>query len=202
MKVRDVMTSPVVSVRPDASILEAGELMLRHDFSGRPVIEEGHLVGIVTERDFLRPGGRSPDYKRPRWLQTLVGQTAPGLAASPHRKVAEVMTTGPITVTEDTPIEKAVELMHTNLIHRLPVTRDSEVVGIVSRADRSSAPPLSREGIVAFPQMQADRHALHVEGFPQQVHEIARIRLRQGLGPRAEQNEGGWPCIGFSRSGA
>ena len=46
MKVRDVMTSPVVSVGPDTSLLEAGELMLRHDISGLPVLDkEARLVG-------------------------------------------------------------------------------------------------------------------------------------------------------------
>jgi len=49
MKVRDVMSSPVVSVAPDTSLLEAGELMLHHDISGLPVLDrEAHLVGIAT----------------------------------------------------------------------------------------------------------------------------------------------------------
>ena len=136
MKVRDVMTSPVVSVSPDTSILDAGELMLRYDISGLPVVDTGgHLVGIVTERDFLRPAGSSTDYKRPRWFQVLTGQAPKTFAVPCERKIAEVMTTNPITVTEDTPLEETVRLMDERCIHRLLVTRGAKLVGIVSRAD-------------------------------------------------------------------
>ena len=55
MKVRDVMTSDVVSVGPEASIDEAVQLMLQRRISGLPVIDHaGELVGVVTEGDFLR----------------------------------------------------------------------------------------------------------------------------------------------------
>src|SRR3974377_1202429 len=107
MKVRDVMTSRVVSVSPDTSILDAGELMLRYDISGLPVVDTGgHLVGIVTARGFLRPAGSGTDYKRPRWFQVLTGQAPKTFAVPCKRKIAEVMTTNPITVTEDTPLEE------------------------------------------------------------------------------------------------
>lgn len=135
MKVRDVMSSPVVSVAPDTSLLEAGELMLHHDISGLPVLDrEARLVGIITERDFLRPTGCGPDYKRPRWFQVLTGQAKDGLRQS-NRKVVDVMTADPVTITEEMPLEEVVALMDHHRIHRLPVMRDSEVVGIVSRAD-------------------------------------------------------------------
>ncbi|MGE5261613.1 MAG: HPP family protein, partial [Actinomycetota bacterium] len=63
MKARDVMTSSVVMVTPDTSLLEAGELMLKHDISGLPVVDkEARLVGLMTERDFLRPTGSEPGY--------------------------------------------------------------------------------------------------------------------------------------------
>jgi CBS domain-containing protein len=51
-----MMSSPVLSVTPDSPLLESGELMLRHDISGLLVLDrEARLVGIITERDFLRP---------------------------------------------------------------------------------------------------------------------------------------------------
>ncbi|MBK5198486.1 MAG: CBS domain-containing protein [Methyloceanibacter sp.] len=136
MKVRDVMTSPVVSVGPDTPLLEAGELMLRHDISGLPVLDrEARLVGLITERDFLRPTGCGPDYKRPRWFQVLAGRAKDEFGRQSNRKVADVMTAGPVTITEEMPLEEVVGLMDHHCIHRLPVMRGAKVVGIVSRAD-------------------------------------------------------------------
>lgn len=136
MKARDVMTSSVVTVGPDTSLLAAGGLMLRHDISGLPVVDkEARLVGIITERDFLRPTGSGPDYKRPRWFQVIADQVKDGVRRQPHRKVADVMTANPITITEDTSLDEAVRLMDHHCIHRLPVMRGAKLVGIISRAD-------------------------------------------------------------------
>jgi predicted transcriptional regulator len=58
MKVRDIMTSPVISVAPDSTVLEAVRIMLQRHISGLPVVEKGgELVGIVTEGDFLGRAG-------------------------------------------------------------------------------------------------------------------------------------------------
>jgi CBS domain-containing protein len=134
MKVRDVMTREVISVPADASVLQAGELMVRHDISGLPVLAaDGRLVGIVTERDFLRPGRPCGDL-RPRALQVIAGQSAPP-ERYPARKVAEVMTPSPITVGEETPLEEVVRVMDSQSIKRLPVLRDGRLVGIVARGD-------------------------------------------------------------------
>jgi signal-transduction protein with cAMP-binding, CBS, and nucleotidyltransferase domain len=64
----------------------------------------------------------------------LTGQAKDGLRQS-NRKVADVMTADPVTIAEEMPLEEVVALMDHHRIHRLPVMRDSEVVGIVSRAD-------------------------------------------------------------------
>jgi CBS-domain-containing membrane protein len=109
MKIRDVMTQPAISVPVDASVLQAGELMVRHDISGLPVTDaKGHLVGIVTERDFLRPAGVSTGFRRPRWLEVITGQSIP--PAEPERfrerRVADVMTPEAVTVVEDTPLDE------------------------------------------------------------------------------------------------
>jgi CBS domain-containing protein len=69
MKASDIMTRRVVTVRADASILEAGRLMLESKISGLPVVDGGgRLVGIVTERDFLRRAEMAAEPKRPRWF--------------------------------------------------------------------------------------------------------------------------------------
>jgi len=136
MKAMDVMTREVVSVAPDASIMEAVRLMLQHKISGLPVIDaSGKLQGVVTEGDFLRRVETGTERKRSRFVEFLLG---PGRLAEDYvhasgRKVDEVMTPEPRTVGEDEPLEKVVHLMERYRVKRLPVVRGGKVVGIVTR---------------------------------------------------------------------
>ena len=138
MKVRDIMTSPVISVAPDSTVLEAVRIMLLRHISGLPVIEKGgELVGMVTEGDFLRRAETGTQRRRPRWLEYLLGpgRLADEYTRSHGRKVHEIMTFGALSVTEDTPLDEVVRLMEKRRIKRLPVVRGNAVVGIVSRAN-------------------------------------------------------------------
>ena len=138
MRVRDVMTPNVISVKSDESILRAARLMLQNRISGLPVVDaNGALVGVVTEGDFLRRGELGTSRRRPKWIEFLVG---PGRLASEYvqqsgRKVAEVMTPNPLTVGEDDSLETVVQLMERRRIKRLPVMRSGRMVGIISRAN-------------------------------------------------------------------
>jgi CBS domain-containing protein len=138
MNVADIMTHEVITIEPEASILEAARLMLQHKISGLPVVDASrNLVGIVTEGDFLRRSETGTQRKRPRWLEFIIG---PGKLATEYthesgRKVGEVMTEEVHTVTEDAPLEQAVHLMERNRIKRLPVVRGEQLVGIVTRAN-------------------------------------------------------------------
>lgn len=68
MKAKDVMTSPVISVEPDASVLEAIRIMLQRRVSGLPVInKEGRVVGMLTKGDLLRREETGTQRRRPRW---------------------------------------------------------------------------------------------------------------------------------------
>jgi CBS domain-containing protein len=138
MQARDVMNPRVISVEADAPITRAVRLMLQYRISGLPVVDgKGALVGIVTEGDFLRRGEIGTQRRRSRWLEFLIG---PGRLADEYvqargRKVSDVMTHNPITIVEDTLLETVVELMERHRVKRLPVLRDDELVGIVSRAN-------------------------------------------------------------------
>jgi CBS domain-containing protein len=138
MKAADIMTRNVVSVQPETTILRAAELMLQHRISGLPVVDtDDHVVGIVTEGDFLRRTETGTQRKRPRWLQFLVGpgRLAEEYVRSSSRKIEDVMTQAVHTIGEDTPVSDVVELMERHRIKRLPVLRDDKLVGIVSRAN-------------------------------------------------------------------
>src|SRR5260370_11667319 len=95
MKARDVMTRKVISMAPDASVLEALRLMLQHEISGLPIVDRsGSIVGIVTEGDFLRRAETGTERKRPRWLEFLVGSgpLARDYVPSHARRVEEALT--------------------------------------------------------------------------------------------------------------
>lgn len=138
MRAHQIMTRSVVTVTPDTTILEAANIMLRRHVSALPVLDHaGKLVGIVSEGDFIRRSEIGTQRKRGRWLRFLLG---PGEAAADFvrehgRKVSEVMTSAPLTVTEDTTLEEIVATMETRGIKRLPVMRGDRLIGIVSRAD-------------------------------------------------------------------
>lgn len=138
MNATDVMTRSVVSIRPDASVLDAARLMLYHKVSGLPVVEaDGTLVGIVTEGDFMRRAEIGAARRRPHWLEffTTPGRLAEEYVHASGRKVREVMSKELCTVTEETALAEIARLMEERRIKRIPVVQGRELVGIVSRAD-------------------------------------------------------------------
>ena len=137
MNASDVMTRNVVSILPDATVLQAARMMLEHHISGLPVVDNGKLVGIVSEGDFLRRQETQTQRRRSRWLEFLMG---PGRMAEEYTrthgsKVSEVMTTALQTVEENTSLEDIVRLMEKHRIKRVPVLRAGKMVGIITRAN-------------------------------------------------------------------
>jgi CBS domain-containing protein len=134
MKAGDVMTTGAATIRPDASLAEAARIMLQHRISGLPVVDAaGKLVGVITERDFLR---RGKDDTR-RWLDALLGEASGQNTADQlnDRRVADVMSTDPITVGVETSVSEVTELMERHNVRRIPVIANDKVAGIVSVTD-------------------------------------------------------------------
>lgn len=138
MRAHQIMTRSVITVTPETSIVDAANLMLQRHISGLPVVDaEGKLVGVVSEGDFIRRTELGTGRKRGRWLRFILG---PGRSASDYvhehgRRVCEVMTKTPLTISEDTSLAEIVEKMEKNHVKRLPVVSDGKVVGIVSRSN-------------------------------------------------------------------
>jgi CBS domain-containing protein len=138
MRAHQIMTKQVITVTPETPILDAVNIMLQRHVSGLPVVDTaGKLVGVVSEGDFLRRGEIGTQRKYGRFLRFILG---PGKAASDFvqergRRVSEVMTRDPKTITEDATLDDIVETMEKNHIKRLPVVRGDTLVGIVSRAN-------------------------------------------------------------------
>jgi CBS domain-containing protein len=138
MRAHQIMTTNVVTVRPDTSIVEAAKLMLEHHISGLPMLDKDEkLIGIASEGDFLRRSEIGTQRRRPRWLQFLIGsgREASEFVRQSGRKVEDIMTHDPVTVSESTALEELVSLMEKHDVKRLPVMRGAQLVGIVTRAN-------------------------------------------------------------------
>jgi len=159
MKAKDVMTRRVVSIAPDATVLQAARLMLQHHISGLPVVDaSGTLVGILSEGDFLRRRETATERRRSRWLEFLMG---PGKIAAEYthshgEKVSEVMTDEARTVDEDTDLEAVVELMERHRIKRVPVMRAGKMTGILTRSNLMHAMVSMARSETAAPKGDAD----------------------------------------------
>jgi CBS domain-containing protein len=118
---RDVMSSPVITLRPDVPVHAAAALLVSHGFTGAPVVDaERRVVGIVTEADLVR-GRIVPE-----------GRTVP---ERPEPVVADVMTPAPIAMQPDADLADVVALMLDEGIRSVPIIADGRLVGVVSRRD-------------------------------------------------------------------
>jgi len=137
--VRDVMTTPVITVRPDTPLKEVARVLVHHLISGVPVVDDvGRVVGLISETDFLvKEGG--PEAIHHRLLARVVGEseaTEAQLAKVGAIVARDAMTVPAVVIDPDRPIHEAARLMVKRRINRLPVVdADGRLVGIVSRAD-------------------------------------------------------------------
>jgi CBS domain-containing protein len=114
--VREVMTPGVATVRPDASLVEAAQLMRAQDIGDVLVAADGHVIGVLTDRDItLR----------------AVADGADPLTVSAQA----VCTPNPVVIGPDDAVSAAVALMRDHAIRRLPVMEDGHPVGMVSLGD-------------------------------------------------------------------
>lgn len=134
MKVRDLMTTDPVTTTPDAPLKEAARLMVRHKVSGLPVVDDGKVVGIVTEGDFLRQEASRDQPYRFSLLDALFGDEPAGPPAA--ETVGEVMTVQVLTVAPEASLSEAARIMTSRRVKRLPVVgADGALLGVISRAD-------------------------------------------------------------------
>ncbi len=148
MLVGDLMTEAVVTASPSMTLKDVDQLFTRNAISGAPVIDDGVLVGVISQSDVVRvlydEQVAATDVSQfllspfPISLPALT-EIARDRAAIADRMiettVGEAMTGVPVTVSIDDPISVAATLMRDERIHRLLVTDGGEVVGILSALD-------------------------------------------------------------------
>jgi CBS domain-containing protein len=176
LRLRDIMTTDVLSVSPETSVREAMELLTRRHVSGAPVIAGGKVVGVVTGNDLMmlasslsgvptqRDEGTGEDdaptaeeagrerectsaFFAELWDDAGVDSaermeyvSSPEWNALEEHDVSEVMTRLPLaTLAPDAEVSAAAALMSERGIHRILVTEDDHLVGIVSALDIAGA---------------------------------------------------------------
>lgn len=114
--VYEVMTPRVVSLPADATAAEAARRMRDEDIGNVLLVEDGKLVGMVTDRDLV--------------VRVLADQLDPRLT-----RAGEVCSSNLVSVEASTPIDEAVTIMRTAAVRRLPVVEDGEPIGMISIGD-------------------------------------------------------------------
>ena len=124
--VRHAMTESPQTVRPDMNASDAAGLMKSEDVGALPVVKDGQLVGLVTDRDLV--------------VRVLAERQDPESI-----RVGDIATRSPVTVTPDMRLAEAREFMERHRIRRLPVMKREELVGILSLGDVAWADASTRE---------------------------------------------------------
>jgi len=148
---RDVMTADVETVDADDEVAEVLGKLSRRKFNGFPVLEDGELVGVVTQRDFVdlfEPSDRTLwiPIGLPPFLETVEYafdlswdelDAELDLAAAAGKAVREVMTRDVETVSPDASIDDVLDILATDdpNVNRVPVLDDGDLVGIITRED-------------------------------------------------------------------
>lgn len=138
MRAKDVMTPNVITVDENTSVEQVAQTLLRWRISAVPVLDtKERLIGIVGEGDLLRRAESGTDRLPPWWLTAIADPEARATDyTKTHGQLArDVMTKDVVTVDENASVAEIAQLLEERRIKRVPVLRNSKVVGIVSRAN-------------------------------------------------------------------
>lgn len=141
MLAKDIMTTDVKTVGPEDTVEDVIKILLDHNISGVPVVnEEKEVIGIVSEGDLIV---RKSKLHVPSYIQILGGiiylddpeDFKEELKKAVAYQVKDIMSMPAATVAEDATLEELATLMSDENINRLPVVRENKLVGLVSRFD-------------------------------------------------------------------
>jgi CBS domain-containing protein len=186
MRVKEIMTSDVLTIGPEAEIREVARLFVERGISGLPVCgAQREILGVVSEGDILfkeqGPRGQSA-------LSRFGGAASKELEKALAVKVSEAMTAPAITVSPHCSVAEAARLMSERRINRLPVVNDGELVGIVTRTDLVRAFVRADEEIGREIREDVVRRSLWLEDPEALVVEVERgaVRLSGSVDTRSD----------------
>ncbi|MDO9042962.1 MAG: CBS domain-containing protein [Desulfocapsaceae bacterium] len=138
---RDIMNSEVITITDESTIKELARILTIHQISGVPVInDQGKLVGVVTESDLIY---QTKKVHIPTVITILdsvfylenpdrIGDEMKKMAGT---KVKDILTSKPVTVTENTPLDEIATIMAEKNMHTLPVVNKDGLVGVIGKKD-------------------------------------------------------------------
>lgn len=141
MKVADIMTRDVVTLEPEQNLEEAARILMEEAISGAPVVKEGKVIGMLSERDLL---STRTDPRPPRYLELLGGiifldnvkEFQNQLKRATATKVEELMTSEVVVTYPESSLDEAAQTIIDQRVNRLPVVDDEGIlIGIVTRND-------------------------------------------------------------------
>jgi CBS domain-containing protein len=140
LRVGDVMETDWPTLGPESTVEEAIKLFAEERISGAPVIEDGRLVGIITEGDLIF---QDADVKAPGFLDILGGIVPLGDTDEYRREalksagvtVGEVMTDDPVTVAPEATLAETATIMADRRKKILPVVEGGQLIGVITRMD-------------------------------------------------------------------
>ena len=136
MKVKEIMKSPVITVGKDATLKECGDLLEKHGINGAPVVDDDHVVGLITRADIFRSIlPRYPEiFKDERHLMDFEYMEE-RIRKVTKIEVSELMGSPAMTLDQETAIVKAGSIMTLRKIKQMPVMKDDKLVGIITLTD-------------------------------------------------------------------
>jgi CBS domain-containing protein len=136
--VRDVMTTSVITFRPETPLHDVASQLIGARISGAPVVDaDGTLLGVVSEADILikEQGREAVPHRRLAGVRGESAATKAALVKAAATNAGEAMTTPAITVGAGATIAEAARIMTQHHVNRLPVLEEGKLAGIVTRAD-------------------------------------------------------------------
>lgn len=141
MKVKDLMTKNVISVKPDESLGDVVVKFMENKISGAPVLDSEELVGVISKADILKQLSTAGSIHEllvavsGLWEKNKKNNNMDYLKKVSERVVSDVMSRHVVTVDPESSIERAARLMVNRNINRLPVVENKKLLGIVARGD-------------------------------------------------------------------
>lgn len=147
MKVKNIMTRKLITFKPDDTLHKALETFMKRNISGAPVVNEGKLLGLITELDIIKVidiyTPRVHFTSMPHFFLVLAGLKSRSKAAELKKKVMaasklkveDFMTKDPVTMESDADIMEAARIVDTYKVNRIPIVDKGRLMGIVTRND-------------------------------------------------------------------
>jgi CBS-domain-containing membrane protein len=141
LQARDIMTTEVMTVSPQTTVLDLARLLAEHKINGTPVVDDnGRLVGVVTQSNLI---DRVKKFELPHvvtildahFYLELPGTFKKNLEKLVGNLVSDIMAAPPVTITADVQVDEIASIMARRQVHTLPVLDGDKLIGIIGKID-------------------------------------------------------------------